>query len=41
MGKCIAILGEKGKHNAVREWEEERISTNVIEENSKRYNKES
>lgn len=40
MGKCIAILGEKGKHT-VREWEEERISTNGIEENSERQNKES
>lgn len=39
MGKCIiAVLGEKGNHT-VRKWEEERILTNSIEENSKRYNK--
>lgn len=39
MGKCIAILGAKGKHK-VRECKQERILTNGIEENYKRYNKE-
>ena len=40
MEKCIAILGEKGRHNTVKDWEE-RLLTNGIEENSKRYSKES
>lgn len=30
MGKCIAILGEKGQHNTVRKSEEKRISTMVL-----------